>query len=69
MANQTVTISIPEMLVDAMDKKVACLDSNRSQYLRRLVREDLGISLFESENPESDADGSALQPATTEVQS
>jgi len=35
-----VAITVPDPLLEQMDKRAEELDLNRSQYVRRLVRED-----------------------------
>lgn len=41
---KNVTVQLEEALLTQIDARTDKLDLNRSQYLRRLVRKDLGIS-------------------------
>ena len=43
----SVSITLPEDLIRQIDKRAAKLDLNRSQYLRRVARKDLGTPLPE----------------------
>lgn len=40
-----VTFAVEAKLLEKMDEKAARMDLNRSQYVRRLVKRDLGLSL------------------------
>ena len=45
----TVTVTIDPRLLAEVDGRAESLDLNRSQYFRRLAREDLRLKLPESE--------------------
>ena len=44
---KNVTVQLEPDLLDKVDNRAGQLDLNRSQYLRRLVRKDLGVSIPE----------------------
>jgi metal-responsive CopG/Arc/MetJ family transcriptional regulator len=39
--NPTISLIIPSELLEAVDRKAAKLDINRSQYFRKLARQDV----------------------------
>lgn len=44
---KNVTVQLEPDLLDKVDSRADQLDLNRSQYLRRLVRKDLGVTIPE----------------------
>ena len=44
---KNVTVQLEPDLLDRVDSRAGQLDLNRSQYLRRLVRKDLGVPVPE----------------------
>lgn len=51
MDAQTISISLEPALVPIMEARARQLDLNRSQYVRRLVRDDLKRALEAKQSP------------------
>ena len=44
---KNVTVQMEQAMLDQLDSRAHAADLNRSQYLRRLIRRDLGLGLPE----------------------
>ena len=40
---KNVTVQMEQSLLDQLDERAVAMDLNRSQYMRRLIRRELGI--------------------------